>query len=94
MGVDESKGKPDVRADREVIGFQETWTIRGQGRFKKKARKTGEEKKKEKITRKELEELAGFQLDDDQVKTLKRAKREGNFNEALLDVRASRKVSF
>lgn len=46
---------------------------------------------KEKVTRQDLERAAGRALTDEQVKRLKRAKREGGFHEEILDVRAKGK---
>ena len=62
-----------------------------QARFKPKLKVAKEEKAKEKISRKELEEMAGRPLDDDVVKALKRARREGNFHEKMLDVKVKGK---
>lgn len=76
VGVDESGGVIEVRGDAESVGFGETWRLRLQKRNKKKTKGVGTDGKiKDKITRKELEELAGVKLDDDQVKTLKRSRR-------------------
>lgn len=76
VGVDESGGVIEVRGDAESVGFGETWRLRLQKRNKKKTKGVGADGKiKDKITRKELEELAGVKLDDDQVKTLKRSRR-------------------
>ncbi|KAF8458009.1 FRG1-like family-domain-containing protein [Terfezia claveryi] len=88
VGVDEPKsgGTIEIRGDAEEVGFCQTWTIRGQARFKKKTRKE-EDKLKDRITKKDLEAQAGVKLDGDQVKMLKKARREGRFHEALLDVR-------
>ncbi|KAF3169693.1 hypothetical protein TWF106_005806 [Orbilia oligospora] len=79
----------DVRGDAETIGFAETWVVRGQRRFKTKVKKEGG--KEDRISRKELEQLAGQHLDDDQVKQLKKARREGNLQSALLDIRQKKK---
>lgn len=76
VGVDESAGVIEVRGDAESVGFGETWRLRLQKRNKKKTKGVGADGKiKDKITRKELEELAGVKLDDDQVKTLKKSRR-------------------
>ena len=58
-----------------------------QARFKPNLRASKEEKAREKISRKELEESVGRRLDDDEVKKLKKARREGNYHEVLLDVK-------
>ncbi|EWC43541.1 hypothetical protein DRE_01428 [Drechslerella stenobrocha 248] len=82
-------GMVEIRGDAETIGFGETWVIRGQKRFKTKVRREGD--KEERISRRELEALAGQPLDDDQVKLLKKARREGNLQSALLDIRQKKK---
>lgn len=46
---------------------------------------------KQKVTRQELERAAGRALTDEEVKRLKRAKKEGGFHEEILDVRAKGK---
>lgn len=58
-----------------------------QARFKPNLKASKEEKAREKISRKELEEIVGRRLDDDEVKKLKKARREGNYHEVLLDVK-------
>lgn len=76
VGVDERGGVIEVRGDAESVGFGETWRLRLQKRNKKKTKGIGADGKiRDKITRKELEELAGVKLDDDQVKTLKRSRK-------------------
>jgi protein FRG1 len=62
-----------------------------QARFKPKLKKGKEDKAKEKISRKELEEAVGRKLEDDEVRKLKKARREGNYHEALLDVKVKSK---
>jgi protein FRG1 len=89
--VDESKSEPIIRADAETINFSSTLRVRMQARFKPKRKEKKEEKVKDKISRKELEELAGRRLEDEDVKKLKRARRNGNFHEALLDVKVKAK---
>ncbi|ORY15768.1 FRG1-like family-domain-containing protein [Clohesyomyces aquaticus] len=88
LTVDETGSRgPEVRGDAETITFSTTFRIRMQARFKPKLRASKEEKAKEKISRKELEELAGRRLDDDEVRKLKRARRDGGFHEAVLDIK-------
>ena len=62
-----------------------------QARFKPKLKKDKEQRIREKITKKELEEAAGRSLEVNEVKTLKRARLQGNYHEAMLDVRAKGK---
>ncbi|KAI5781837.1 FRG1-like family-domain-containing protein [Geopyxis carbonaria] len=92
VAVDEvaAGGAVAVRGDAAEVGFAQTWTVRLQKRNKKRGKggKGGEKGvMKDRATRKELEELAGVSLTDEQVKMLRRAKREGGLHEALLDVR-------
>lgn len=55
-----------------------------QARFKPRLKANKEEKAKEKISRKELEQAVGRRLEDDEVRKLKRARREGDYHEQLL----------
>ncbi|KAF7515741.1 hypothetical protein G7054_g14432 [Neopestalotiopsis clavispora] len=75
---------PEARGDATDINFDTTFRIRMQARFKPKLKASKEEKAKEKISRKELEEAVGRRLDEDEVRTLKRARREGDYHEQLL----------
>lgn len=89
--ADAPKGGVDVRGDGETIEFKSTLRVRMQARFKPKLKIAKEDKAREKISRKELEVLAGRKLDDDEAKKLKRARREGNFHEMMLDVKVKGK---
>ena len=92
LTLDESgKGAPEVRGDAETISFNTTFRIRMQARFKPKLRASKEEKAHAKISRKELEEIIGRRLEDDEVRKLKRARREGNFQETALDMKVKGK---
>lgn len=82
---------PEIRADAENITFNTTLRIRMQARFKPKLKASKEEKAREKISRKELEEAVGRKLDEDEVKRLKKARREGDYHEALLLVKVKNK---
>lgn len=55
-----------------------------QARFKPRLKASKEERAKEKISRKELEEAVGRKLEEDEVRSLKRARREGDYHEQLL----------
>ncbi len=81
----------EVRGDATEITFNSTWRIRMQARFKPRLKANKEEKAREKISRKELEEVVGRRLNEDEVRRLKRARREGNYHEAILDVRVKGK---
>jgi len=91
ISVSESKGKPEVRADEETISFSTTLRIRMQARFKPKLMANKEVRAREKISWKELEEAVGRRLNEDEVKKLKRARRAGDYHEAVLDMRAKGK---
>ncbi|RQM05910.1 hypothetical protein DH86_00002222 [Scytalidium sp. 3C] len=82
---------PEIRGDADSITFNTTLRIRMQARFKPKLKASKEEKAKEKISRRELETAAGRRLDDDEVKRLKRARREGDYHEVLLDLKVKNK---
>ena len=87
-----SGGRGDeVRGDADTISFSTTLRIRMQARFKPRLRASKEEKALAKISRRELEEAVGRRLEDDEVKKLKRARREGNYHETLLDVKVKSK---
>lgn len=62
-----------------------------QARFKPRMKANKELKAKEKISRKELEEVVGRRLEDQEVKRLKKARVQGNYHEAILDVRVKGK---
>jgi len=81
----------NVRGDGEIIEFKSSLRIRMQARFKPRLKIAKEDKAREKISRKELEALAGRKLDDEEAKKLKRARREGNFHEMMLDVKVKGK---
>ncbi|KAF2273464.1 actin-crosslinking protein [Westerdykella ornata] len=82
-----SKSTTPVRGDAESISFNTTFRIRMQARFKPKLKASKQEKAQAKITRAELEKLVGRRLDEDEVRKLKRARREGNFHEEVLDIK-------
>jgi protein FRG1 len=100
--VASSQGKPtksasgaqltiDVRGDASEPTFDTTLRIRLQARFKPRLKASKEEKAKEKISRAELEEAVGRRLEEDEVKRLKRARREGDYHEKLLDLKVKNK---
>lgn len=73
-----------MRGDAESITFNTTFRIRMQARFKPRHKVAKAEKALEKISKKELEDLIGRKLDDDEVKKLRRARRDGTFHEVSL----------
>lgn len=81
----------EIRGDATSISFETTLRIRMQARFKPKLKLSKETKAREKISQKELEAAVGRRLEDHEVKRLKRARREGNFHEEVLDVRVKGK---
>ncbi|KAF2033034.1 actin-crosslinking protein [Setomelanomma holmii] len=88
LGVDESSTSgPEIRGDAENITFNTTFRIRMQARFKPRLRVSKEEKAFEKISKKELEDLIGRRLDEDEVKRLRKSRREGNFHETALNMK-------
>ncbi|KAI7210958.1 hypothetical protein KC333_g7944 [Hortaea werneckii] len=88
---DEDAALPEVRGDAEEAGENTRIRIRMQARFKPKHKVEKAEKVRAKISRKELEEEVGRRLDDEEVRKLKRARREGNYHEAMLDVKVKGK---
>ena len=86
-----SSALPEIRGDGDAITFNTTIRIRMQARFKPKLKASKEEKAREKISRKELEEAVGRRLEDDEVRKLKKAKREGDYHEALLLIKVKNK---
>lgn len=65
--------------------------VRMQAKFKPRIRASKESKAYEKISKKELEGIVGRVLDEDEVRRLRRGRREGNFHEVLLDVKVKGK---
>ncbi len=84
-------GRDEVRGDADTISFSTTLRIRMQARFKPRIKASKAEKALAKISRRELEEAVGRRLEDDEVKKLKRARREGDYHETLLDVKVKSK---
>lgn len=82
---------PDVRGDAADMSFDTTLRVRMQARFKPRIRASKEEKAREKISRKELEAAVGRRLEEDEVKLLKKARREGDYHERLLDLKVKNK---
>jgi protein FRG1 len=80
-----------LRGDGEADSEATHLIIKMQARFKPRLQQNKETKAKEKVSRKELEQAVGRKLDDDEVKRLKRARKEGNFYEEVLDVRVKGK---
>jgi len=91
LAIDADKSPPTIRGDADEVSAATEVRLRMQARFKPKNKDEKAEKVRAKISRKELEEEVGRRLDDDEVKKLKKARREGNFHEAMLDVKVKGK---
>jgi len=91
LSVDADKEPPEVRGDAEEAGETTQIRVRMQARFKPKHKVEKAEKVRAKISRKELEEEVGRRLDDDEVRRLKKARRDGDYHEAMLDVKVKGK---
>lgn len=96
--VDNDNDKPQkkisvsLRGDGSPTSENTQLILRMQARFKPKTPASKEaDRAKEKISRQQLESDAGRKLTDEEAKRLKRAKRDGNYQESILDVRAKGK---
>lgn len=83
----EIRGDETTLDDGEEDGGGTNIRVRMQARFKPRIQASKEIKAREKIGRKELEGIVGRRLDDDEVKRLRKARKEGDFHEVVLDVR-------
>ena len=91
MTLKDEDNMREIRGDAELISFTTTFRIRMQARFKPRLKANKESKSREKISRKELEEAVGRRLEDDEVRRLKKARVQGDYHEAILDVRVKGK---
>jgi protein FRG1 len=92
LGVSPGKAdKEEVRGSAEAISFATTLRIRMQARFKPRVKTAKEDKARDKVSRRDLEDAAGRKLDDDEVRRLKRARREGDYHEQLLMIKVKGK---
>lgn len=82
---------PEIRGDAESISFNTTLRIRMQAQFKPRLMANKDLKIREKISRKELEEVVGRRLEESEVKRLKKARVQGDYHEAILDLRVKGK---
>ena len=89
--VNEDSKVPEIRGDGESLSDSTTLRVKMQARFKPKNKVDKENKAREKISRRELEDAVGRRLDEEEVRRLKRARREGDFHETILDVRVKGK---
>ena len=81
----------EIRGDAESISFNTTLRIRMQSRFKPRLMANKELKTRERVSKKELEEVVGRRLEECEVKRLKKARVQGDYHEAILDVRVKGK---
>jgi len=81
----------EIRADGEEVEEQSRIVVRMQARFKPKLKVAKTERAREKISRSQIEAEAGRRLDDDEVKKLKKARKDGTYHEALLDIKVKGK---
>ena len=88
--TDDSK-TTEIRGDQESISFTTTLRIRMQAKFKPRLKANKQSKIREKVSRKELEEAVGRPLEQDEIKRLKKARLQGDYHEAILDVRVKGK---
>ncbi|EXJ84900.1 hypothetical protein A1O3_05575 [Capronia epimyces CBS 606.96] len=80
-----------LRGDGEPASESTHLVLKMQARFKPRVQQNKETKAREKISRRELEQVVGRKLDDDEVRRLKRAKKDGSYYEEVLDVRVKGK---
>lgn len=91
LAVNGDKSPPEIRGDAARADETTCLRLRMQARFKPKHKTEKAEKIRSKISRKELEAEAGRRLEDDEVKKLKKARRDGSYHEAMLDVKVKGK---
>ncbi|KAK1093956.1 hypothetical protein LTR48_001288 [Friedmanniomyces endolithicus] len=93
MNSDSQGSVPVVRGDvteaETEAEADESTFIRA--RFKPIHKVEKAEKMRAKISRKELEDEVGRRLEDDEVRRLKKARREGDYHEVMLDVKVKGK---
>lgn len=91
VGSNPASTTPEVRADAESIAFATTLRVRMQARFKPRLQANRESKARQKVSTKELETAVGRRLDEDEIRRLKRARKDGSYREALLDIKVKGK---
>lgn len=91
--AEDSKTKVSIsiRGDGEAESKTTQLVLKMQARFMPRLQQHKETKAKEKVSRRELEQVVGRKLEDDEVKRLKRAKKDGTYYEEILDVRVKGK---
>jgi len=91
LAVSDETKVPEIRGDAESVSFNTTLRIRMQARFKPRLKANKEQKTREKISKKELEEVMGRKLEDEEVRRLKKARVQGDYHEAMLDIKVKGK---
>ncbi|RMD42425.1 hypothetical protein DV735_g2727, partial [Chaetothyriales sp. CBS 134920] len=74
-----------LRGDGEAGEPATELVIKMQARFKPRVQQSKASKAQEKVSRREMEQAVGRRLEDDEVKRLKRARKNGTYHEELLD---------
>ena len=82
---------PEVRGDADSISSDAIFRIRMHARFRSRLKASKESKGQERITKKELEAVVGRKLEDEELRKLKKARAQGDYHEAILDVRVKGK---
>lgn len=79
-------GKVVVRGDRDGEGAAKVG-MKMQAKFKPRVKRERKEKEGRKVSRREMEGDVGRRLGEGEVRILKKARREGGYREAVLDVK-------
>ncbi|RMZ84282.1 hypothetical protein DV738_g739, partial [Chaetothyriales sp. CBS 135597] len=74
-----------LRGDGEAGEPATELVIKMQARFKPRVQQSKASRAQEKVSRREMEQAVGRRLDEDEVKRLKRARKNGTYHEELLD---------
>ncbi|KAL5614961.1 hypothetical protein BROUX41_005029 [Berkeleyomyces rouxiae] len=77
----------EIRGDADTADLDSDSAVlrlRMQARFKPRVKTAKEDRIKDKVSRKDLETAVGRKLEDDEVRKLKRARKEGDYHEQLL----------
>ena len=93
ISKDEAQKKISIslRGDGSAQEASTELVVKMQARFKPRLQQNKETKAREKVSRQELEQVVGRRLDDDEVRRLKRARKDGRYYEEVLDVRVKGK---
>lgn len=83
--------QPELRGDADEGAAGTVFRFRMQARFKPRIKASKAEKAREKISWVELEAAAGRKLEEEEVKLLRRARKEGDYYEQLLSIKTKTK---